>query len=423
MSRRAALLIVTAVAIVPRAIVVLIERRDLIEGLTEKSDRFAATLVDSGTFGFIAGRPSAFTQPLYSLVLAPLYATVGRSWLTIAVLQIVIAAATAVLVYAIGERVASRRIAVVGAALASLHPYLVWHDVHLNREIVDGLLAALVTLAIVVGTERNSVRFAAATGAACGLAILGNARLAALPAVLALYLLWALRPRRTAVAAAVLVVAVSAVVVSPWVARNRISVGCLALTTDARALWKANNLSTYDVLARGEWIDQVPEHPGAPPWPELAADITARGGQVVEVDECAQMRFYRGLVTDFWREHPGEKARLSLQAAGMLWNPTVTVDESGPSSGIAGVARDVGDPVYVILLYAFAVVGLLKLPRRFLVLVLALLAYQTVMAMVFAGTVRYRAPWDFLICIPAALGLAHVVHLIENRFRSTRKTT
>ena len=354
MSRRAAVLIVLAAAIVPRTIVVLVEREKLLEGLTEKSDRFAQTLVDSGTFGFIAGRPSAFTQPLYSFVLAPLYATVGRSWLTIALLQILIAAGTAILVYAIGERVASRRVAVVAAVLATLHPYLAWHDVHLNREIIDGFLAALVTLLVVIATERNSVRIAGAAGAACGLAVLGNARLALLPAVLALYLLWALEPRGTAIVGAVLVVAAAFAVASPWVARNRISVGCFALTTDARALWKANNLSTHGVLARGEWIDQVPEPPGAPPWPELAADITERTGRVVEVDECAQMRFYRGLVTDFWREHPGEKARLSLQAIGMLWNPTVTVDESGPNSGLAGVAKDIVDPAYVVLLFAFA---------------------------------------------------------------------
>jgi hypothetical protein len=30
------------------------------------------------------------------------------------------------------------------------------------------------------------------------------------------------------------------------------------------------------------------------------------------------------------------------------------------------------------------------------------------MAMVFAGTVRYRVPWDFLLCIPAAFALTRV---------------
>ncbi|MEO5634390.1 hypothetical protein, partial [Gaiella sp.] len=248
----------------------------------------------------------------------------------------------------------------------------------------------------------------------------GNARLALLPAVLAVYLLFVLSPIRSAVRGAVLAIAVSAVVVSPWLVRNEVSVGCAALTTDSRALWKANNLATYAILARGEWIDQVPQLPGAPPWPELAADITERTGRVVEVDECAQMRFYRSLVVDFWREHPREKARLSAQAVGMLWNPTVTVEESGPRSGVAGLARDIGEPLYVFALIALALVGVVRIPRRFVALVLVLLGYQTVMAMVFAGTVRYRAPWDFLLCLPAAVGLATVYSFVERRLRGPR---
>ena len=32
---------------------------------------------------------------------------------------------------------------------------------------------------------------------------------------------------------------------------------------------------------------------------------------MIPVDECAQMRFYRDEVVDFWREHPGEKAKLA----------------------------------------------------------------------------------------------------------------
>jgi 4-amino-4-deoxy-L-arabinose transferase-like glycosyltransferase len=412
-SRRTAILIVTAAAVLPRAVVMLAERDRLLAGLTEKSDRFASTLVKSGTFGFIPGRPSAFTQPLYALVLAPVYETVGRNWYTVAPLQILIAAGTAVLVFAIGERVVSRQVGVVAALLSTLHPYLVWHDVHINREIVDGFLAAAVTLLVVIATERNSARVAACAGAACGLAVLGNARLALLPAVIAMYLLWVLTPRRTAVAGGAAVVLVAALVVTPWVVRNKISVGCAALTTDSRALWKANNSSTYGVLARGEWIDQVPEPAGAPPWPELAADITARGGPVVEVDECAQMRFYRRLVIDFWRDHPGEKAKLAVQAVRMLWNPSVTVDESGTTSGVARTIKTFGEPVYWVLLVGLAFAGLLRLPRRFLALTLILLGYQTVTAMVFVGTVRYRVPWDFLICIPAAVGISIAVAWLE----------
>ena len=48
---------------------------------------------------------------------------------------------------------------------------------------------------------------------------------------------------------AVLIVAL--VVVAPWVVRNHVQVGCFAITTDARALWKANNVNTYATLAAG----------------------------------------------------------------------------------------------------------------------------------------------------------------------------
>ncbi len=105
--------------------------------------------------------------------------------------------------------------------------------------------------------------------------------------------------------------------------RNDVSVGCATVTTDARALWKANNPATFEILRHGGWIDQVPELAGAPPWPELAADLTL-SGKPTTVDECAQMRFYRGKVLHFWRTQPGEKAKLSAQAVWMLWRPTPT---------------------------------------------------------------------------------------------------
>ena len=200
---------------------------------------------------------------------------------------------------------------------------------------------------------------------------------------------------------AVSVVVAAALVMAPWIVRNKISVGCYAITTDARALWKANNPATYAILAGGGWIDQVPELPGGPPWPELAADRTL-AGRPTTVDECAQMRLYRGEVVRFWRDQPGEKVKLSAQAVRMLWSPVVTVERDVPAGGLSGLARTVIEPIYFVSVLVLALLGLARLPRRFLALTLLLLAYGTLMAMVFAGTVRYRAPWDFLLCVPAA---------------------
>jgi hypothetical protein len=404
------------VAGLPRLLALLAERGDILTAYTDKSDDFARTFLSSGTFGFIPGVPSAYTQPLYGFFLIPIY-WVDRSWTTVGAAHIAVAICTAWLVYAIGRRVASDGVALGGAALATLHPYLVWHDVHLNREILDqALAAAMVLLALVAAERGRSLWWAAALGGILGLAILGNARLLLLPLVLGLWLMVRLGLAHHGLAALLVVCACTALVLVPWVARNRASVGCFAITTDSRALWKANNLNTYGVLARGGWIDDVPPLPGAPPSPQDAGAIYRRTGKIVEVDECAQMRLFRDEVLDFWREHPGEKARLAAQATRLLWQPKVLETEGRPGAGTwRDTARSVVEPAFMIVLYALAIVGLFALPRAFVALALILLGYQTLVAMLFAGATRYRVPWDFLVAIMAAAGIGLVLERVRGR--------
>src|SRR4051812_44962284 len=67
----------------------------------------------------------------------------------VGIAQIAVAIGTALVVYEIGRRVVSPATGVVAAALATLHPYLVWHDVHVNREILDQFLAASIVLLVI----------------------------------------------------------------------------------------------------------------------------------------------------------------------------------------------------------------------------------------------------------------------------------
>ncbi len=412
MKRSTGALVVVLVAAVPRLLVLARERETILEEFVDKSDRFATTLVDHGTFGFLAGVPSAYTQPLYGWFLAAIYLPFGRSWLAVGIAQIAVAVLTALVVFEIGTRLRSTGVGLVAAIVATLHPYVVWHDVHLNREVLDGLAVALLALCALAAYERRSLPWAAAAGVVAGLAILGNARLVLLPVAIAIYVAWR-SPLGHALTAAALVIGMAAVVVAPWVVRNKVQVGCFAITTDSRALWKANNPKTREVLDRGGWIDDVPELPGAPPWPELAADLTL-SGKPTSVDECAQMRLYRHEVVDFWRDHPGEKARLAAQATRMLWTPVPREsDESG--SGTARLARKTVEPAFVLALYVLAIAGFFVAPPRFVGLAVLMLAYNTLAAMVFAGSVRYRAPWDFLLALLAAFALASIWERVRRR--------
>ena len=396
--------LVALAAILPRLAVLLHERGTITAAYVDKGDVFARTLIAHGTYGFIPGRPSAYTQPLYGWFLVPLYWIFSRSWVVVGLAQIAVAAATALLVYEIGRRWISPLAGLLGALAATLHPYLVWHDVHMNREILDELLAAAIVLLTLLVLDRRSVPLAVALGAVLGLAILGNVRLVLLPLLVGVFLLAARRP--AIVLAALLA---CAVVVAPWVVRNRVSVGCTTLTTDGRALWKANNPNTLRTLEHGKWIDDVPPIPGTPPTPQDAGAIYASTGRIVPTNECAQMRYYRHLAVQWMEHHPGEKAKLAGVAARMLWQPAVTRTEGRRGAGTSlDVGRRLVEPAYMIVLYGLGLVGLLYVPRRFAALTLALLAYDTLAAMLFAGETRYRVPWDFLVALCAAAAVTRL---------------
>ena len=150
-----ALIAVGLAAAIPRLIVLGVERGSILSAYTEKSDDFAQTFVSSGTFGFIPGHPSAYTQPLYGFFLVPLYWIFGRHWLVVGLAQTAVAVGTALIVYGIARRVAPR-IAVLAAIVATLNPYLIWHDVHVNREITDQLMLAAIVLALGGGPESRA---------------------------------------------------------------------------------------------------------------------------------------------------------------------------------------------------------------------------------------------------------------------------
>ena len=394
--RRAHLWLIAVAAIAPRLAVLLHERDRILTAFTDKSDDFALTFVHHGTFGLVPGEPSAYTQPLYGFFLVPVYWIFGREWWSVGFAQILVATGTAFLVYAIGARVLSRSAGVFAAVVSTLNPYLVWHDVHLNREILDQLLAAALVLCVLVAADRRSLPWSVAAGVYAGLAILGNVRLTFLPIFLAAYLLfrigWSWAP--------VALIAAAAVTVAPWVVRNRVEVGCFALTTDGRALWKANNLQTYGLLTHGKWIDDVSDPPGHPfPNPEEARVIYQQGRGKRHIDECANQAYYQHKAWRFVRDHPGAKAKLAGLAVRMEWDPRTTA--SATDSG-HGALRHWAQPVYTSVLYALGLLGMLYAPRRFAALAILVLAYQTLAAVVFVGATRYRITTDFVIALLAA---------------------
>lgn len=407
--------LILAATILPRLVVLVHERGAILTAFTEKSDNFARTFVASGTFGYIPGIPSANTQPLYGFFLIPIYWIFGRTWWAVGIVQIGVACLSALIVFEIGRRFFSWRAGLLAALAATLSPYLIWHDVHVNREILDTPIAGGLVLTTLLLASRPSWRAAIALGVVSGLAVLGNVRLTILPVVLLAYAVVCLGPSRRSLALAACSLAVGTVVVLPWVVRNKVEVGCFAITTDSKALWKANNSATYGILARGGWIDDVPNIPGTPPTPLMAGDHYLSTGEILPVDECAQMDYYENLVTTYWRDHPGAKLRLAAQAGEMLWDPQSTETAGQNKTSTLDVGRGVVLPLYMGILYALAIFGLLIVRRRIAVLLMLIFAYQTVAAMLFVGATRYRVSWDFCVALLAAVAADEAIRRFGRR--------
>jgi len=400
--RRATVILVLVTAL-PRLAALLHERERIVLFNVDKSDVFARQFLADGTFGFIPGHPSAYTQPLYGWFLVALYWIFGRHWEVVGLAQIAVACGTTLIVQQIGRYWLSPRIGFVAGVLVAIHPYLIWHDVHMNREILDHFLAAATVFLALRAADRFTPQRGAALGVVLGLGILGNVRLEALPLLLLAYLFF--RGRRSLLASAA-VLAAAGLVVMPWVIRNRADVGCFVVTTDARALWKANNLNTYATLRSGQWIDHVPQPASFPPTPQDVYEHWLATGHVTPYDECAQVDEFQRKVVSFWVHHPGAKAQIMPLDAQWLWQPQVVGVTDRPGQGTwLDSMRFFAEPTFMVVLYILAAVGLLVAPRWFTTLSLLLLGYQTAVAMLFVGETRYRVPWDFLIALLAAAAL------------------
>ena len=85
------------------------------------------------------------------------------------------------------------RLGVAAAASRRCNPYLVWHDVHVNREILDQLVRGGARAAD-AARRRAAARCGSPSllGVVSGLAMLGNTRLVFIPVLCAVYLAWRL---------------------------------------------------------------------------------------------------------------------------------------------------------------------------------------------------------------------------------------
>ena len=364
----------------------------------------------------LQGGPTAVRGPGYPYLLGGVYAVSGDSRAAGRLAGATLGALAVLLVYLIAKRVWGRRIGLVAATLAAVFPPLVL----LSRDLVsESLFIALELGALFCVLEFRRTRalyWAAAAGAACGLAALTRNTGLALLVPVALGL-WVLRPRLrpTSLLAPALSVACAALAIAPWIVRDAAELGRFVPVTTSAGIATSGtyNAASYgDAGSHGAWRDPR----GVP---ALSALFASPG-----MDEGAVDARLRREASEFAWNHPAYVAETAAWNLLRLFEVVggSVVDSRGNvvvDRGI-GSATPLSERVGVAIVALFALLGTFAILRArsesryrggppqipsgpfFLWLVPILMI---LVAMPIAGLPRYRLPADPFLLILAAIGL------------------
>ncbi|MEM9953319.1 MAG: glycosyltransferase family 39 protein [Chloroflexota bacterium] len=242
------------------------EQTGLIHG-SSAYDEYALNLLDTGVYGREAGLPDARIAPLYSYLVAGVYAILGRNGLAIGLVHIVLDCITVALVYDIARRLFKRSelfgqaigewVGFGAGILTACYPYLVFQNLTLiDTPLFMTLMYLFVWLMILLRDQetysRRTLLIAILGGLVLGITTLVRALLPLFAILTGIWFLMRLR-FVDSVLRLLPVAIVSLLVLLPWMWRGyQIYDGfvTVALNTGDN-LWQGNNPMTVPIFEAG----------------------------------------------------------------------------------------------------------------------------------------------------------------------------
>ena len=324
--------------------------------------------------------PNTFRPPGYPMFLAAVYALFGHSVAAVKVLQSILDAATCVMLLLIGERLFTRRVGVIAAAIAAVYPFLVVYTGFMLSEALFVFLSTVFLYTLVRLRENYTWRWAAAAGLVLGVMNLTRPVTLLLPALLFFWLWLEVRAKwRAAVIAGVLAIWML-VPILPWTVRNYLVTHSFILIADHHwaALYAGNNSK----------ILQDPEKIGGWVQPEGVEDYRA-----------AYLAFIRHTLV----HEPWEMVRLEFHKLHRFWSIVPTSSRTTFRDTLISFCS------YGVLL-PFVVGGIarsLKMPQPPWLLFFWILNF-CLMALILYGSTRFRSPIEPALLLFGALALEKV---------------
>lgn len=333
--------------------------------------------------------PSAAHPPLYPLVLSAASAVGGTSVLAHELVGCVIGAATVVVVALVGNELGGRRCGLLAGALACVYPVLWINDGGLMSEGLFALVTACVLLASYVFARRPTFWRAALLGATIGLAALTRAEAILLVPLLAIPVV-VLRGRRRRAAVLGVALLATAVTIAPWVGRNLVTFSRpVTLSTGDGILAGANCHDTYYGGGVGLW--------------QASCNGKAPAG-----DESVAAAFWRRKGTTYARNHLGRLPVVAAVRLARVWeayapiqNARINGDDLRPDwahyLALAGY--------FAILPVAVAGAVLAGKRRMWLLPIVSMAVFVSLVALLTWGSERFRVPVDVVLVLCASVAL------------------
>jgi 4-amino-4-deoxy-L-arabinose transferase-like glycosyltransferase len=391
---------------------------------TSGYDVYAVNLLNGhGYTRFADFHPDSDLPPLYSFLLAAIYATLGRNALNVALVQIAFEVITVLCISRIGHLVGGRRVGLLAGILTALYPYQLFQDLTVNDTAV---FICLLTAGLYFAgralreADRNYWNWAI-----CGL-LLG---IAALTKTLALVVVpglllacWLRFGWRSALRAAVTLGVAAMIVIAPWMVRNTQLNGTFTLisTNDGSNFYQGNNRCSISYMEAG-WDVQ---------WSEMGGCLTPTPAGLSDL-QISRWQMQQGI--DYLKANVGLLPRLIADKFIVLWNPDITPRGLPPNLPLASndPVEQYNTPVFEIarivhLIYftpslLFAIAGLLlTLRRRPLATILPIISVigaVTLTYLIFHPSTRYRAPADPFVFILTAYALIALWAAVRRRVR------
>ncbi len=404
---------------------------------SEAYDTYARNLLTTGVYGREPGVPDAAIPPLYSYVLAGVYAVIGRGYLQVGLFHTLLDALSILMLYHIGKRLFryGEAVGALAGLFYAVYPYLIFQnltliDTPLFMTLFHAFMLAVVLLRARKRLDTGTLTIAVLAGVTLGLATLTRPVLPLLAVFTAFWFLFRLDLRQTILRLAP-VALIALLWLAPWIVRNEQVYHAfvpMSLTAGTN-LFQGNNTQVVPYMQAGydpQWIGPpdgaITADPDSPEGDhqryELAVDYLKT--HLSDVPQLLWTKFLAHWSIDvFPRKNPveGQLPRLNYQGNAIEGTDTTGGVELGglpPGDAVGVYAEPLFDQIgrtvhrfYFGALLLLALVGLVASARqwRAVALLWAVQINMTLVYVIFHPSTRYRVPSDPMLFLFSAYAL------------------